>query len=237
LGSASPDEVFDRYLAAIGGTEESSTLTSFFAKGTYQGYDDPEKRPVEIYGKAPSQFFQVIHGYNGDTTFVDDGRSAWVVQSERDAPVPLLTLAAGDLDGAHLEAELFFPARIKQLLQNLRVGLPIAGIFSIRPDTLLGVGIDDRELTIVQGTTLAGNNVKLYFDRKTGLLVRMVRYTNLPVGFIPTEIDYSDYRNVSGMKLPFRMTKTWVNGRSVTELTSVESNVPIDPKIFARPTP
>lgn len=236
-GSPSPDEVFDRYLAAIGGAEELSTLTSFFAKGTYQGYDDPEKIPVEIYGQAPNQFFQVIHGYNGDTTFVDDGRSAWVVQSERDAPVPLLALAAGDLDGAHLESELFFPARIKQLLHNLRVGLPITGILSIRPDTLLGVGIDDRELTIVQGTTLAGNNVKLYFDRKTGLLVRMVRYTNLPVGFVPTEIDYSDYRNVSGMKMPFRMTKTWVNGRSVTELTSIESNIPIDPKMFARPTP
>lgn len=236
-GSPSPDTVFDRYLAAIGGTEELSTLDSFVAKGTCQGYDDPEKRPVEIYGKAPNQFFQVTHGYNGDTTFVDDGRSAWVVQSERDAPVELLALAEGDLDGAHLESELFFPARIKQLLRNLLVGLPITGVLSIRPDTILGVGIDDRELTIVQGTTVAGNNVKLYFDGKTGLLVRMVRYTNLPVGFIPTEIDYSDYRNVSGMKLPFRMTKSWVNGRSVTELTSIQLNVPIDPKMFARPTP
>jgi hypothetical protein len=136
-----------------------------------------------------------------------------------------------------LESELFFPAQIKQLLHDLRVGLPITGMLSIRPDTLLGVGIDDRELTIVQGTTLAGDNVKLYFDRETGLLVRMVRYTNLPVGFIPTEIDYSDYRNVSGMKLPFRTTKTGVDGRSVTELTSIELNVPIDPKMFVRPTP
>ena len=236
-GSPSPDAIFDRYLAAIGGTEELSTLSTLVAKGTYQGYDDPERKPVEFYGKAPNQFFQVIHGYNGDTAFVDDGHSAWLVQSERDAPVRLLALAAGDLDGAHLESELFFGARIKQLLRNLRVGFQTSGIISIRPDTLLGVGIDDRELTIVEGTTLAGNNVKLYFDRNTDLLVRMVRYTNLPVGLIPTEIDYSDYRDVSGMKLPFRMTKTWVNGRSVTELNSIELNVPIAPKLFARPTP
>jgi hypothetical protein len=168
---------------------------------------------------------------------VDDGLSTWVTQSERDAPLRLLALAAGDLDGAHLESELYFPVRIKQLLTKLRVGFPVTGVPSILPDKVLGVGTDDRELTVVQGTTLAGNNVKLYFERELGLLVRMVRYTNLPVGFAPTEIDYSDYRNVSGIKLPFRMTKTWVNGRSVTELSSIQVNVSIDAAKFARPTP
>lgn len=69
------------------------------------------------------------------------------------------------------------------------------------------------------------------------LLVRMVRYTNLPVGFIPTEIDYADYRDVSGVKIPFRVTKTWVDGRSVTELSSIQLNVPIDAAKFARPVP
>jgi hypothetical protein len=65
----------------------------------------------------------------------------------------------------------------------------------------------------------------------------MVRYTNLPVGFIPTEIDYADYRDVSGIKVPFRVTKTWVDGRSVTELNSIQLNVPIDAAKFAKPLP
>jgi hypothetical protein len=235
-GAPSPDQVLNKYVQALGGAQKLASFTSFVAKGTYEGYDDAEPRPVEIRAKAPSQFFQVVHGANGDSTWVDDGRSAWVAQPALDTPVPLLALSAGDLDGAHLESELYFPARIKQLLTNLRVGFPISGALSILPDRA-GSGIDDRKLTIMQGTTAAGNKVKLYFDPKSGLLVRMVRYTNLPVGFITTEIDYADYREVSGIKIPFRVTKTWVDGRSVTLLNSIQLNVPIDAAQFAKPAP
>ena len=231
-----PNQVLDAYLQALGGAQKVATLTSFVAKGTYQGYDDPAEVPVEIYAKAPGQFSQTVHGANGDSHWVDDGRSAWVAQSLEDTPVPLVALDAGDLDGAHLEAKLYFPAQIKQLLTNLHVGFPISGVPSILPDTV-GSGVDDRELNIMEGKTAAGNNVKLYFDKTSGLLVRMVRYTNLPIGFITTEIDYSDYRVVSGIKVPFRITKTWVDGRSVTILNSLQLNVPVDAAKFLKPAP
>lgn len=230
------EQVLDRYIQAVGGMQRLATFTSFVAKGTYEGYDDPSPHPVEIYAKAPSQFFQVVHGPSGDSAWVDDGHSAWIAQPGFDTPIPVLALSAGDLDGAHLESELYFPARIKQLFNNLRVGFPISGTESILPDQV-GAGIDDRELTVMEGNTTAGNKVKLYFDSKSGLLVRIVRYTNLPVGFITTELDYADYRDVSGMKMPFRVTKTWVDGRSVTILTSVQLNVPIDVEKFTRPAP
>ena len=233
-GAPAPEQVLDNYVQAAGGAQKLATFTSFVAKGTYQGYDDSGPSPVEIYAKAPGQFFQIVHGESGDSTWVDDGRSAWVAQPATDAPVPVLALSAGDLDGAHLEAELYFPALVKQILSNTRVGFPISGVPSILADTV-GSGIDDRELTVMQGTTAAGNKVKLYFDPKSALLVRMVRYTNLPVGFITTEIDYADYRDVSGIKIPFRVTKTWVDGRSVTKLSSIQLNVPIDAARFSKP--
>ena len=62
------------------------------------------------------------------------------------------------------------------------------------------------------------------------------RYTKLPVGWAPAEIDFADYRDVSGIKIPFRITKTWVDGRSVMELTSIEVNASIPAAKFARPT-
>ena len=235
-GQPSPDQVLDKYVQALGGAQKLATFTSFVAKGTYLGYDDPAKFPVEIYAQAPSQFSQVAHNPSGTSSWVDDGRSVWVAQSALDTPVPLLALSAGDLDGAHVESELYFPGKIKQLLSNLRVGFPISGVTSILPNDV-GVGVDERTLTVLEGTTAAGTKVKLYFDPTSGLLVRMVRFTNLPVGFIPTEIDYSDYRVVSGIKVPFRITKTWVDGRSATELTSIQLNVPIDSAKFAKPVP
>ena len=76
--------------------------------------------------------------------------------------------------------------------------------------------------------------VNLYFD-KSGLLVRSVRYTESPVGLNPTQVDYADYREVAGIKMPFRVTTSWLDGRSVVELTDVQPNVAIDAAKFARP--
>src|SRR5260370_35347226 len=51
----SADQILDKYVQALGGTRQLASLTSFVARGTYQGYDDPEKRPLEIYAKAPDE--------------------------------------------------------------------------------------------------------------------------------------------------------------------------------------
>jgi hypothetical protein len=79
--------------------------------------------------------------------------------------------------------------------------------------------------------------VKLYFDPASGLLVRLVYFNDTPVGRIPTQIDYEDYRDVAGVKLPFKWTTTWTDGRSVIELESVQPNVAIDARRFAKPDP
>ena len=97
--------------------------------------------------------------------------------------------------------------------------------------------INDRDVLVVQGRTGAGRPpLKLYFDADSGLLVRLVRYTDTPVGRIPTQIDYADYRDVSGIKMAFKWTTTWTDGRSVTELSSVQINAPVDAATFAQPT-
>jgi hypothetical protein len=93
-------------------------------------------------------------------------------------------------------------------------------------------------VTVVQGRAAAGvPPVKLYFDPMTGLLMRLVYFNDTPVGRIPTQIDYEDYRDVAGLKMPFKWTTTWTDGRSVVELSSVERNVSIDARRFAKPDP
>jgi hypothetical protein len=90
---------------------------------------------------------------------------------------------------------------------------------------------------IVQGTTAGGGTATLCFDEATSLLVRMVRYAESPVGRIVTQVDYSDYRDVAGVKIPFRWTVTWLDGRSQYELTTVQPNVGIEAARFATPAP
>jgi hypothetical protein len=39
-----------------------------------------------------------------------------------------------------------------------------------------------------------------------------MRYTDSFVGRFPTQIDYSDYRELSGVKMPFKWTVVWLDG-------------------------
>lgn len=222
-GQPPADRILDRYLQALGGTERLARLTSFVAKGTYIGFDDADKSPVEIFAKAPDQRTTIIHTRSGDSTTTLDGRAGWIAAPLTDRPVPLLPLTGQELDGVRLEAEVFFSARIKQALTNWRVGFPVV--------------IDDRDVQIVQGTTPGGGVVTMCFDEETGLLTRLVRYVESPVGRLVTQVDYADYRDVAGVKLPFRWTVTWLSGRSRFEVDELQPNVQIDAARFARPLP
>jgi outer membrane lipoprotein-sorting protein len=218
-GESSADQILDQYVQALGGAQRLAAITSFIAKGTYQGYAEIDKSPIEIIAQAPGQRATTIHTSNGDWTTTFDGLSGWVAEPGR--PVPLLELTDQFLEAVKVDADLAFPGRIKQALSQWRVGYPTT--------------INDREVEVVQGSSGEGFPVKLYFDKQSGLLVRQVRYTNSPVGLNPTQIDYADYRDVSGVKMPFRWTTTWTDGRSATELSQIQANAPIEAAKFAKP--
>jgi hypothetical protein len=77
--------------------------------------------------------------------------------------------------------------------------------------------------------------VKLFFDKETGLLSRIVRYSKTIIGQVPVQIDYSEYREVAGVKIPFQWRLTWTGGQSMFSLNDVTPNVAIDPAKFAKP--
>jgi len=217
----SADQVLDKYLQALGGAERLGALTTFVATGTYQGNAELEKRPFEVFAKAPAQRTTIAHAINGDITTAYDGRAAWIAAPDTESPVPLLGLTGLELEAVKLDADLSFPARVKQILSDWRVGFPTM--------------IDDRDVQVVQGTSAGRSPVKLYFDSASGLLLRLVRYTDSPVGRNPTQIDYADYRDVAGVKMPFRWTVTWLDGRAAIQLNDVRPNVPVDAAKFTRP--
>jgi len=125
------------------------------------------------------------------------------------------------MDGVKLDADLAFPGGLKQALTGLRAGFPTTVI-------------NDREVQVVQATA-GGSRVKLFFDKQTGLLTRVLRYSKTMVGSVPIEIDYSDYREIAGVKMPFQWRLTWTDGQSMFTLDEVQPNVAIDPAKFGRP--
>lgn len=215
------DAIFDAYLTAIGGSARVAALTSYTAHGTYQGWDDQRPSPLLVLARAPDQRLWTWQSAYGDRTMAYNGRDGWLVASRVQRPVPLEYLTGQELDGTRLEAELAFPARIKNSLRDVRVGDDVS--------------TDEGEMRVVQGRTVAGTLVTLYFDTRTKLLTRLMRYVDSPIGRIVTQYDFADYRPVAGVRMPFKWTRTWLDGRSVFQLTDVQVNVDIPLERFAPP--
>jgi photosynthetic reaction center cytochrome c subunit len=219
--STTADQVFDKYLTAIGASAQLAKLTSFTAKGTYAGFDTANKEvPVDIYAKAPNQRTWIVHMADGDSYRVFDGSNAWFAGP--DSHAPLETLTSGNLDRYRLEAALAFPAGIKQTFGDWRVGR---------------TAIEDRPIQIVQGSSRGLLPVNFYFDRSTGMLVRLVRWNDTPLGPVPTQIEYSDYRDVAGVKMPFTWTASQTYMQATIKLSEVKPNVPVEASRFAQPAP
>ena len=223
-GAPTADAVFDKYIAAVGGAARLKTVNTFIAEGTYTGFDDFDLYPVQVFAKTPNQRSVVMHSQYGDITTAFDGRNGWLASPTETKPAPVILMTGGNLEGTGLEAELAFPGMIKNVLTNVIVGP-------------LGV-VDDREARIVQGKKASGMPIKLYFDDETGLLVRMIRYSSeSPVGRVPTQLDFENYRDVQGIKFPFKWTSTWTDGRTLYEIKNIQINPTIDAAKFAKPAP
>jgi photosynthetic reaction center cytochrome c subunit len=216
--------ILDKYIAAIGGQQRLNGLASYVATGESIGYEGlGGNGSFVVYAKAPDQRSTQIsypgHPDRGTSVWSFNGRSGWT-----SVPRGLLgtfELTGVGLDGSRFEAQLAFPGQIKTILTNWKTGLMES--------------MGDQDYQVIQGSGPRGLLVKLYFDAQTGLLTRMIRFTTSPIGRVPTQIDYSDYRDVGGIKFPFEYSFLWLDGRYTAKLSDIKVNVPIDAAKFGKP--
>src|SRR6266542_5386198 len=126
-GQQTAEQILDKYIQVVGGTQKLSSVTSYIAKGTSVGFGGfGGEGQVEIYAKAPDQRTMIIEFKdnpgrdNAVRSF--DGRIGWMR-----TPLSVLgeyEVSGSELDGARVDAQLSFPAQIKQVLTNLRAGFP-----------------------------------------------------------------------------------------------------------------
>jgi photosynthetic reaction center cytochrome c subunit len=244
-GLPSADSILDKYIQAAGGAQRLSSLTSFVGTGISVGFGGlGGGGEVTILAKAPDKramlvLFKAETG-RGDQIRSYDGKVGWLR-----TPLNVVgeyQLGGSDLDGARVDAMLSFPGQIKQVLTNWRVGAPTtitdlpapSSQSSEAPGVAAGL---DHDVNVLQGTGPRGLLVTLFFDRASGLLLRELRYGKSPIGRIPTQIDYSDYRDVDGIKIPHHLTFAWLDGRDSISLSDVKINVPVDETKFGKPAP
>ncbi len=210
----SADDVLDKFVAKVGGAEAIQKVTSRVQKGSLLA--GGREVPIEVISKAPYKRASVSHAPNGDNITAFDGTTGWMGAPGR----PPRDMSAAEADAAKLDADLQFALHLKGTFQQLRVG---------RPEK-----IGDAQCVTIVGIRKDQPPVRLWFDEKSGLLVRMVRYIETPLGRNPTEIDYADYRDVEGVTIPLRWTVARPNGRFTIQVTDVQQNVPVDDAQFTK---
>jgi photosynthetic reaction center cytochrome c subunit len=215
--SAGPtaDQLFDKYVQAVGGSAVIASVTSRVQKGTIEFAG--KSFPIDVYSKDPDKRVSFTHMPEGDNVTAFDGHEGWL-----DAPGrPVREMHGPDLDGAAIDADLHFALHLKQMFSETQS----------RGTEKIG----EHDAYLVVGRREGKPPLRLYFDAQSGLLVRLVRYAETPLGRLPTQIDYEDYREVNGVKIPFRWTLARTSGRFTIQASDVTQNVPVDDARFAEP--
>ena len=211
------DQLIDKYVEALGGKDAIQKITSRVEKGTLIAGE--MKAPVDVYAKAPDKRIAIVHMPGGDTSTAFDGHVGWLSSPGR----PTREMSAAETDNVRMDAELFFAADLKQLFHSFRV----------RSQEKIG----DREVYVIFAFNEGKPPVKFYFDAQSGLLVRLVRLVDTPLGSNPTQIDFADYRDAGGVKVPYRWTIARPSGRFTIQIEELHQNVPVDDSKFIMPPP
>ena len=211
------DKILGKYLQAVGGAEAAARISTRIQKGRLTV--GSEHFPVEVLAKAPTKRVTTIRFPGGDSVTGVNGNEGWLSTPGR----AVHDMSPAEADAARIDAELFFPSTLPQVFKELRVQQKEK--------------IDGHETYVVLGMRDNQPPAQLYFDEESGLLVRVLRYVETPLGRNPTQIDYADYRQESGVKTPFRWTVARPNGRFTIQIEQMQQNAPIEDSKFAKPGP
>jgi hypothetical protein len=210
------DQIVDKYVQALGGAEALGKISSRVEKGRLTGFGDSQFA-IEVYAKAPDKRLSVMHMANGESITAYDGHAGWLGFSHG----PPHPMTPPEANSAKMDADFLFALHLKQNFSQLRVEHPEK--------------IGEEETYLVNGVNPGQPPVRLYFSQQSGLLVRLVRYVETPLGRNPTQIDYADYRDVDGIKIPFRWTLARPGARFTIQVDQCQQNVPIDDTKFSMP--
>jgi hypothetical protein len=209
------DDILNKFIAALGGADTLHKVTSRVMKGVIVA--GGTQSSIEFYTKAPNKRISVSHTGNGESFTAFDGTAGWMGNTGR----PARQMSDAESAAAGLDAEFYLALRLKELYPQLRRG---------RPETIRGVECD-----VLNGTAPGKPAVRLYFEKESGLLLRMVRYADTSMGRMPTQIDYADYKDAGGAKMAYRWTLSRPNGRFTVQIAQVDANAAIDDAKFAKP--
>jgi hypothetical protein len=211
------DQILAKYVEALGGQAAIDKMKTLVMKGSYVGFNGASL-PYEVDLAAPDKFYINVNAQQGTVERGFDGKAGW-----EKGPRGVNELMNPVLDDLKSTFLFFHNIKLKEQFTRLRGG---------RKDK-----IGDRDVIVVNGTTAGNQREQLFFDAESGLMRRRISYIETPIGVIPNQIDFEDYRDVDGVKVPFTVKVSSVEPglRSKRTYTEIKLNVPVDDSKFKMP--
>ncbi len=207
------EEIVSRYAAALGKVD-TGALERVEMKGMRE---TPQGTAPFVVVTAPGKFYGSMTTPQGQFENAVNGATGWI----RDAK-GTRAMQPGQVETATQIAEAYRPALPSDIPEKA---------FTHR------LTVDGKEYDVVIYRTSPMSRTRLYFDPATGLLAKRINLTQSAVGMIPQETDFSDYREVNGMKMPFVVTVYTIDPRAgaTRRYSEITLNAKVNEKQFEEP--
>jgi zinc protease len=213
------DQILERYTDAVGGRAAIDGVTSYKAQGRFASSVLREQGKFTIWGKDPHKTLSMIEfprigtlkkGFDGETRWIRTQAGTFTDES----PQQMAELEQ--------DAEVYRAGKIRSLYESI----------SLEGQARL----NGRDVYIVEGKPAKGPTEKLFFDKENGLLRRwdMVR-RNPQRGNVFVKVHLEDYREVDGVKVPFKVRFAFESFELTLNVDVLEHNVQLDDAMFAKP--
>jgi hypothetical protein len=211
----SADKILDNYAVALGGKTNLAKISSRLITSERKEPDGKTLEKETIW--QTSGKMRTETNYNGYLiTEGSDGISAWKTGGNEK-----MRIRSDEAAQIKREAQLFANADLRTIYAKI----------DVRYIDKLG----DREVVLVIAELPDGDRERLYFDTSTGLLVRRIASSMTVLGQFQYQVDYNEYREFGGVKLPTVIRSSMPNISWTRKLIAVKNNVPIDDQKFREP--
>jgi zinc protease len=211
------DQVLENYIKAIGGRENWKKLTTLISTGTIDVPAMNLSGLVTVREKAPNRSIFTVN-FNG-AVFQQgfDGTIGW-----SDDPQNGLREQTGEeLAETKRDSDFYHPLDLKQIYSKI---------------TVTGTDkIHDRDAYVVEASSGDLGTDKIYFDTQNGLVLRIVGQHHTMDGPATFTEDFSDFREVDGIKLPFTVHQESASSTFTIKFTEIRHNEAIEDAAFAKP--
>jgi photosynthetic reaction center cytochrome c subunit len=210
-------QIIDKYVAAVGGRDRVARLQTRVLKGTREA-SQGRTWPIEVTIKDADKMLTVASLAQGQVVQGFNGAVGWIK-----GPQEQHAATAEELASLKHSAELYNILQVSTPTPTMR----FAGLAKV----------GDREAYVIRDRYPAGVSERFFFDRETGLLLRRFTLTDTILTSIPEQIDFEDYREVDGIKVPFTIRNSNIDTyfSATRKFTEIKFNVPVNDALFKMP--